>query len=68
MPDDTPGTVRLPGLPSFDALCLAVQFRAGQGHLPTLAMMTGIPVATLARFCATGEIDERSRMILEVYQ
>lgn len=54
--------------PTFDALRLAVQFRANRGELSILAMVTGVPESTLERFCETGEIDERSRIILEVYQ
>lgn len=55
-------------VPVFDGLRLAVQFRANRDELGALALLSGIAKTTLQRFADTGEISERDRRTLEVYQ
>lgn len=54
--------------PTFDALRLAVLWRAKRNELELLSLMSGISVSVLQHFADTGEISTGDRARLEVYQ
>ena len=60
--------MKTPSVPVFDALRLAVQFRANRDELDVLAVVTGVSKQVLQMFADTGEINEQDRSTLEVFQ